>query len=237
MIAYVGDTLIDDCFGFVKVMGHYENSSLLIRKNSGQGEEQPRTEGHVKCSFSKQLVADRKQYFKEDEELQDNSDEEGVEEGEAAQTADGCLGADGGAAGMSDGIGEDEHGADDEANGGSIAEGDQPQSVQLRHVGLSRHLLAVHQNVVQALQIDNNGTINADGAGGGVTDNACPDGAACAQRAKDGKNMEDGAPIENLPLLLAQQIEGELLEYGIAPHTAKLGFYKESVRTDAYELQ
>lgn len=88
---------------------------------------------------------------------------------------------------------------------------------------------------MQALQVEKNGTANADGAGGGVTDDACPNGPASAERA--GKNMEDGAPIENLPLALAKQIEAELLEYGIAPHTAKLGFYKESVRTDVYELQ
>eukprot|EP00965_Chrysotila_dentata_P073197 2418743-Pleurochrysis_carterae.AAC.1 len=65
MIALVGDTLHDDCFGFVKVMEQYENGSLLIRKNSGQGEEQPSTEGHVRVMFSAKLVADRKQYFEE----------------------------------------------------------------------------------------------------------------------------------------------------------------------------
>eukprot|EP00965_Chrysotila_dentata_P019247 640658-Pleurochrysis_carterae.AAC.1 len=60
MIAYVGDIVIDDCFGFIRLMGQYKNGYLLIRKNSGEGEEQHRTGGHVKASFSNKLVADRK---------------------------------------------------------------------------------------------------------------------------------------------------------------------------------
>lgn len=94
MIAHKGDTLIDDCFGFVKVIGQYENGSLLIRKNDGDGEELARTEGHVKASYSNQLVADRKKHFKELAAALASDDGDDSEDGEAPEGEQEVAGAD-----------------------------------------------------------------------------------------------------------------------------------------------